>query len=118
MSKTELQLTIDWLGTMLDCELRGDSDGMDRAAGYAEYFSDLCEVIPVYSFSWARNLPYRGSDGFYVFVSCNKRDMQPYQCDTTLAESLADARQIAIDNVLKYGESVAIIDGETVYLVA
>ena len=48
-----------------------------------------------------------------MFVSCNKRDMQPNLCDTALADSTAEAYEFAFADAEKYGETCALINGES-----
>jgi hypothetical protein len=83
----------------------------DQAMMYVKHFLGLSVQIPEYTFQEATNLPWPESNGY--FVSCSKRDMQPYMCDTILADDLPDAWDIAFRNAEKYGEQYAMIQGES-----
>lgn len=112
MSTVELQLAIDWLKTALIHELNGDSESeIDRAIDLSAYFADKSTELPIYSFSKANNQPSPQNKGY--FVTCTKRDMQPYRCNSILADDLADAYYLAICDAEKYGESFAIINTES-----
>lgn len=68
---------------------------------------DLDATPAIYGFMAATNLPDRNQ----VFVSCNKRDMQPYRCDTALARDLAEAWEIAFNHARSFGETSVQING-------
>src|SRR3990167_259346 len=113
MSTVEVQHTLYWFNIASQFGLRGGFEEMGRAFDLANKFMKLSQITPIYTFGPAPNLPYRGVDGFWMFVSCNKRDMQPNLCDTALADSTAEAYEFAFADAEKYGETCALINGES-----
>lgn len=113
MSTVELGLAIDWLKSAIKAELEPDKSirDFDYCVNRATEFIDNSVVVPIYTFSRATNQPYPHSKGY--FVSCNKRDMQPHMCNTILADSFNDAYEWAFIDAIKWGESYALINGES-----
>lgn len=109
---TDLLLAIDWLGYAIQAELKPDDviRDFDFCVFTSEAFAENSQREAYYSFSKASNLPYPDNQGY--FVTCSKRDMQPYRCDSVLAHDLDDAYHLARFDAFKHGESTARINGE------
>lgn len=66
-------------------------------------------VPTIYTISPTNNLP----DKTRYFVTCDKRDMQPYLCDSIIRDTLKDALWHAIRNAAQYGDTSIIIRYKT-----
>lgn len=115
-SAVDLQLAVDWLYYAMKIDLGISVGDYDRAVDLAVDFAELSNVVPIYRFTRATNQP-RLKNGMLaesqIFVTCDKRDMQPYRCDSILANDFQDAYAWAIYHAIRYGESYALINGES-----
>lgn len=109
MGKRDIENATQWARYYIRARINRDNSVQDSdvCMNALDHFIDLDATPAIYGFMAATNLPDRNQ----VFVSCNKRDMQPYQCDTILADSLAEAWEIAFNHARSFGESSVKING-------
>lgn len=109
MSRREFEIACSWADHALDHIYAGNDKEYAYCLGLVQQFIGQSAKIAVYRFTRATNIP--NSKGY--FVACDKRDMQPYMCDTILSDDLNDAYELAFHNAESYGEPYALINGES-----